>query len=296
MPRILLILLAAALALPVLLGAWGVMSAVQDPRIARYTVAMPGLRAPLRVIQLSDSHASAIDMPPQRLQRVVAMINARKPDLIVLTGDYVSGNPDSWTPAQTRAALAPFNDLAAPLGVYAALGNHDDRAKTAPALVAGPVRLLVGTRADAGPVTIVGADDVMRGSPAVEDMRRAIRRAPRDKPVLVIVHEPTYFQWLQTRPVLMLAGHTHGGQIKLPILGAWSINAYYAAHQRGLFRAGAQTMIVSSGLGTTNVPVRIGVPPEIVELTLVPGGQPLASGGSPPMPADQPGRKSGTDR
>lgn len=251
----------------VLIGVWG---AIQDPVVARYRVAMPGLRTSLRIVQLSDSHASAIDMTAGRLRRVMAMMNALHPDIILLSGDYVSGSPDRWSAEETRIALAPFAALRARLGVFAVLGNHDDRSKTAPALAVGPVRLLVGERVDVGPVSLIGTQDIQGGSPAVETMRREIRRAPRDKPVLVLVHEPTFFQWLQTRPVLMIAGHTHGGQIKLPVLGAWSINAFYAAHQRGLFVEHGQRLVVSSGLGTTNLPMRIGVPPEIVELTLVP--------------------------
>lgn len=264
--RTILVILVTAAALVM----FGVMSAVQDPLVVRYRVAMPGLKEPLRIVQLSDSHASAIDMPVERLRRVVGMMNALHPDLILLSGDYVSGSPDRWSAVETREALAPFKDLHAPLGVFAVLGNHDDRVKTAPALAAGPVRLLVGALVDVGPVSLVGTQDFQGGSPAVEAMRRAIRRALPGKPVLVLVHEPSFFEWLQARPVLMIAGHTHGGQIKLPILGAWSINAFYAVHQRGLFMEHGQRMLVSSGLGTTNLPIRIGVPPEIVELTMVP--------------------------
>jgi hypothetical protein len=252
-------------------AALGVMSAVQDPQIMRYRVAMPGLKAPLRIVQLSDSHASSIDMPAARLRRVVSMMNAQHPDLILLSGDYVSGSPDRWSAAETRAALAPFDALYAPLGVFAVLGNHDDRAKTVSALARTPVRLLIDERIDVGPISLVGTRDFQGGSPAVEAMRRAIRRSAQGKPVLVLVHEPVFFEWLQKRPVLMIAGHTHGGQVKVPFLGSWSTTAFYAAHQRGLFFEAGQWLLVSSGLGTTNLPMRIGVPPEIVELTLVPG-------------------------
>lgn len=267
MRRLLLAMAAVALALAI----FGVVSAVQDPQVVHYRIAMHGLAAPLRIVQLSDSHASAIDMPDERLRRVMAMINALNPDMIVLSGDYVSGDPARWSKAETRAALAPFHALRAPFGVFAVLGNHDDRMKTVAGLGNGAVRLLVGELVDVGPVSLVGTQDFQAGSPAVEAMRAAIRRAPLGKPVLVLVHEPVFFEWLQQRPVLMIAGHTHGGQIKLPILGAWSINPFYAAHQRGLFVEGVQRLLVSSGLGTTNLPMRIGVPPEIVELTLVPG-------------------------
>lgn len=300
MGRLILFLFVAGLAF-VGFGFW---TAVQDPQVVRYRLAMPGLVAPLRIIQLSDSHVGSIDMPPSRLARVVAQMNALKPDLVLLTGDYVSGDPDKWSMAQTRAALEPFKALKAPLGVFAVLGNHDDLAKTTKILAGSPVRLLVGTRADAGPLQIVGVDDIARGSLAVETMRAAIRAAPLDKPMLVVVHRPTWIQWLPARPsVLMVAGHTHGGQFKLPIIGAWAIDEFYATHQRGIFNEGPHRMLVSSGLGTTNLPLRIGVPPEIVELTLVPATAgnaprtlPATAGNAPKALSAQPGKNSGTDR
>lgn len=275
--RIIFALFAAGIAL----AAFAVWGALQDPVVVRYRLAMPGLRAPLRIVQLSDSHASAVDMPAQRLARVVAQINALQPDMILLTGDYLSGDPAAWSRAETRAALAPFAALQAPLGVFAVPGNHDDPRKTRAGLAGGPVRLLVGERVDVGPLQLVGADDIARGSPAVEAMRRAIRTAPPGKALLVVVHSPIMVTWLNPRPVLMIAGHTHGGQIKLPIVGAFRLDPFAGAHQRGVFLEGPHRLLVSSGLGTTGLPIRIGVPPEIVELTLVP---------------DQVGRNSGTDR
>lgn len=278
MRRLFLIVMIAGLGL-VAFGVWG---ALQDPLVVRYRLAMPGLAGPFRIVQLSDSHVSRIDMPPERLARIVEQMNALHPDMILLTGDYISGNPDRWTAVETRAALAPFDRLHAPLGVFAVLGNHDDARKTRAGFACGPVRLLVGERVDAGPVQIVGVDDIARGSPAVEAMRSAITKAPPSKPLLVVVHRPSFVEWLPKRPVLMIAGHTHGGQLKLPIIGAWAINSFYATHQRGVFQYGRQRLLVSSGLGTTNLPMRIGVPPEIVEITLVPVGLQ--------------GRNSGTDR
>lgn len=272
---------------------FGVVSAQRAPIVARYRIAMPGLSAPLRIVQLSDSHARAIEMPTVRLERVVAQINALQPDLVVLTGDYVSGDPDNWGVAGTAEALAPFKALRAPLGVYAVNGNHDNPGPTSTALRSSSVRLLVGESVDIGPMTIVGADSIQRGTVAVEAMRRAIHKAPKQKPVIVIVHEPVFFTWLYpSRPVLMIAGHTHGGQVNLPIFGPIMLpTEFYRSHRRGVFREGIHTLLVSSGLGTTNLPVRIGVPPEIVELTLVP-----AADNSPKTVPAQPGKNSGTDR
>lgn len=266
MRRLLLFITVIGLAL----YAFGFYTAQRDPVIAAYRIEVPGLARPMRIVQLSDSHASAIDMRPERLARVVAMMNARKPDLMLLTGDYVSGNPDSWNADETRAAIAPFAALRAPLGVFAVLGNHDDPHRTAAAMAAARVRLLVGERVDIGPISLVGADDITAGSPGVEAMRKAIRRAPTGKPIVVVVHEPDFFYWLQQRPVLMIAGHTHGGQILLPFIGTRFMYKFYADHPRGLYREGRHTMLISSGLGTTFLPIRIGVPPEIAEITLVP--------------------------
>lgn len=266
MRRLLLFIIFSGLALLV----FGFVSAQQDPQVARYRIALPGLQRPVRIIQLSDSHASAIDMRPQRLARVVAMMNARRPDLVLLTGDYVSGNPDRWNAVETRAAIAPFAALKAPLGVFAVLGNHDDPFNTSAAMAAAKVRLLVGERVDIGPFFLVGTDDITGGSPAVEAMRKAIRRAPAGKPVVAMAHEPVFFHWLQQRPVLMITGHTHGGQVLLPLLGPRFMEPFYADHPRGLYREGRHTLLVSSGLGTSFLPIRIGVPPEIVEITLVP--------------------------
>lgn len=260
---------------------FGIAGAVRNPIVARYRIPIDGLQRPVRIVQLSDVHASAMDMPRERLRRVVARINALQPDIIVLTGDYISGNPEAWSLAETRAALAPLGELTAPLGVFAVLGNHDGPAKTMAAFAGTGVRVLRGTSAAAGPIWIVGADDLLRGSPAVEAMRRAAEVLPAGRPIIVIAHEPDFFQYLPERATLLIAGHTHGGQIRLPIVGGPRIGEFIDAHLRGVFREHGQWLVVSSGLGTSLVPIRIGVPPEIVEISLIPYSA---------------GRKSGTER
>lgn len=268
--------LGAALAL------FGLGYAVQDPVVARYTVAVPGLRQPLRLVQLSDIHASRFDMPAERLRRIVAMANALHPDLIVLTGDYISGYPTQWTPQRVRAALAPLAALSAPCGIVAVLGNHDGKAMTRAAFAGTPVHLLVGDSHDAGPVVIAGADDLLQENRAVTGLRLAIAAVPAGKPIIAIAHEPDFLKWLPPRTTLVIAGHTHGGQIVLPLFGSLPRNAFLDAHRRGLYREHGQTLVVSSGLGTSVLPMRLGVPPEITEITLV--------------PAYSVGRNSGTDR
>jgi hypothetical protein len=277
--RLLTVLAAVAAALLL----FGLASAVQDPIVPRYTVAVPGLKAPVRVVQLSDVHASRFDMPVARLQRIVAQANALHPDLIVLTGDFISGYPPSWTAAEARMALAPLAGLSAPRGVVAVLGNHDSRAMTRAALAGTGIRLLVGETFDTGPLVIAGADDLIAGNLAVLGLRRAVSYVPPGKPVVAISHEPEFLQWLPKRVPLLIAGHTHGGQIVLPLLGTLPHNPFVDTHLRGLYVEHRQTLLVSSGLGTSVLPLRIGVPPEIALITLVPPGYSA-------------GRNSGTDR
>ena len=261
---------------------FGLAYAVQDPVVVRYTTAVPGLTRPVRVLQLSDIHASRFDMPVARIGRIVAMANAQKPDVIVLTGDFISGYPGSWTPEEVRVALAPLAGLRAPLGVFAVLGNHDSPALLRAGLAGTGVRLLIARARNIGPLTIVGTDDLLAARNAVGSLNRAVEGVPPERIIIAIAHEPDFLQWLPKRVPLLIAGHTHGGQIVLPVIGTMPHNAFIDAHLRGVFVEHGQTLIVSSGLGTSVLPFRIGVRPEIVEITL--------------LPAHSVGRNSGTDR
>jgi predicted MPP superfamily phosphohydrolase len=263
---------------------YGLAGAVQDPIVARYTIPVPGLERPVRIVQLSDVHASRFDMPVARIRRIVAQANALRPDLILLTGDYISGYPPEWTRAEARAALAPLAGLSAPLGVAAVLGNHDSKAQTRAAFAGTGIRLLAGDTLDTGPLVLAGADDILQGSAAFEGWRRSIARVPHGKLVIAVSHEPDFIHWLPKRAPLLVSGHTHGGQIYVPLLGSPTRGEFLDAHRRGVFREHGQTLFVSSGLGTSVLPFRIGVPPEIALITLV------------PAPAHSVGRNSGTDR
>jgi predicted MPP superfamily phosphohydrolase len=278
MRRALVILIGLAVA-----AIWfGLASAVQDPVVARYTIPVPGLTQPVKLVQLSDIHASRFDMPPARIRRIVAMANARGGDVIVLTGDFISGYPGNWSAAEARAALAPLAGLSAPRGVFAVLGNHDSPGLMRQALAGTGVQLLIADSRDIGPLTLVGADDLLSGRNAVASLNRAVAAVPTGKPLIAIAHEPDFLQWLPKRVPLLIAGHTHGGQIVLPLLGTMPHNAFIDAHLRGFYREHGQMLLVSSGLGTSVLPFRIGVTPEMAEITLV--------------PAHSAGRNSGTDR
>lgn len=284
MRRIVLYLFSALVAL----GLFGLAGAVRDPRVVRYTVPIVGLKAPLRIVQLSDSHANWFNMPPMRLNRVVRQINALHPDLVVLTGDFSGSHLVEWPRMRLERALYPLAAIRAPLGVFAVLGNHDNPYWTRRVLARTPIRLLVAAAADVGPIILVGAESTSIPPDSFGNLRRAIAGAPLGKPVIAVSHEPDFFPSLPRRAQLLIAGHTHGGQIMLPIIGTRSYKPFIDAHLRGVFREHGQTLVVSSGLGTSVIPIRIGVPPEIAEITLIPAA---------PLNMDySAGRKSGTDK
>lgn len=269
----------------VVLCAWGYGEATREPVVVRYAAGManwPEGAPPLRIVQLSDVHVAWPDMPMSRLKRIVRQVNALKPDLVVLTGDYLGGK--LWDPPGPSydAVVKRLGTLQARYGVVAVRGNHDDSYWTPIVFGRSPVRLLKNEWVRVGPVVVAGVDDLTASTDAAVMMRRAVAGVPPDVPVILLAHEPDVFQWLDRRVDLLLAGHTHGGQMLLPGVARTYLGEYLMAHRRGAFAERGQRMIVSSGIGTSLVPLRIGVPPEIVEVTV--------------GPAYSVGRNSGTDR
>ena len=269
------ILLLAGLGLALIWAGW--LGAIRDPVVVHYRVELAGLQHPLRIVHLSDLHGSNWDMPAVRLARIVDQANALKPDLVVITGDFHASK--IWDPPMRMDdALRPLTRLRAPLGVWSVPGNHDDPYWIRWVMRRFGLKLLAGDLVDVGPIQIVGSDDLILGQQAVAGVWAAASRAKPGKPVIALVHEPWLWKLLPANVDLLLAGHTHGGQIQ--IFGWPSVDDFYARHLRGLFRnAAGQQMLVSAGIGTSVVPMRLGTRGEIVVIELQP-----------------PGRKSGTER
>ncbi|WP_156254689.1 metallophosphoesterase [Sandarakinorhabdus oryzae] len=270
--------LAFVLGLVLALGWAGWLGAIRDPAVVRYRVELAGLQRPLRIVHLSDTHGSNWDMPAVRLARIVVQANALKPDLLVLTGDYHASK--IWDPPmRLDDALRPLARLQAPLGVWLVPGNHDEPYWIRWVARRFGLKLLAGSMVDVGPVQIVGSDDLILGANPVTGAWAAAARTTPDKPVIGLVHEPRLWAVLPPQVDLLLAGHTHGGQIQ--IFGWPRFDKADAQTMRGLFRNSAgQQMLVSAGIGTSVVPARLGTRGEIVVVELVP----------------QVGRNSGTDR
>ena len=261
------------------LGWAGWLGAIRDPAVVRYRVELAGLQRPLRLVHLSDLHGSNWDMPQVRLNRIMDQLNALHPDLVVVTGDFHASK--IWDPPMRMDdAVQPLTRLKAPLGVWSVPGNHDDPYWIRWVMRRFGLKLLAGDLVDLGPIQIVGSDDLIMGQRPVQGLRAAAARAQPGKPLVALVHEPRLWTMLPANVDLVLAGHTHGGQIQ--IFGWPQFKKLDSQYLRGRFRnPGGQQMLVSAGIGTSIVPVRLGTQGEIVVVELVP--QP-------------PGRNSGTDK
>ena len=271
-------LAAAAVAFPL----WLLFNASAMPIVRRAEVVLPfpknAPRRPITIALLTDTHLSGPDNGPRRMARIVAQVNALKPDLILLGGDYV-GDDKGGATFDARASIAPFAALRARLGVIAVLGNHDSRSPKNTVALSRPewkaafarmgVRLLLNGVARAGPLAIVGLEDPYTRRPDIAGtMKRA--RSKGGAPV-ILAHGPDIFPALPNRRLLTLVGHTHCGQIALPFKGIVYVPSRYGVRYAcGLYRDGRKTMIVSGGVGTSGLPFRMLAPPDIWLVTIRP--------------------------
>ena len=251
---------------------------------------------PLRIAAIADIHIGEPYMPLSRVDEIVAASNALAPDLIVLLGDYVAGHRFT-TRAIGMAELAPrLAELRAPLGTYAILGNHDwwddrtaQRNRRGPIIAAralhdADVPVLeneaVRLAKDGQPFWLLGLGDQLALLPpkdqqsgrkrlqGVDDLAGTLAQATDDAPAILLAHEPDIFPKVPNRVALTLSGHTHGGQVRLfgysPLVPSRYGNRYAYGH----VVEDERHLIVSGGLGTSILPVRFGVPPEIVVVDL----------------------------
>lgn len=264
--------LALVIAIGLSVIAWAYHTAIADPvvRHAEVALARYAERRPLRVLLISDVHVAGPDMPPKRLARIVRQINALKPDLVLVAGDFVSEKKVASRRYPMTEAVAPLAALRSRLGTVAVLGNHDhwhDARATRAALAGVGVRVLDNDAARVGPVAVGGLDDAFTGH---ADMKATIERMRRlaGAPIL-LSHSPDPFPDLPKHVGLMLAGHTHCGQIRLPLIGALStMSAYGERYACGVVREAGRTLIVGAGLGTSLFPLRLGAVPDMWLITI----------------------------
>lgn len=253
-----------------LLAGGGMVSNIYRFDVSRQRLAVAGLQAPVLIAQLSDLHYGDF-LKAGSVSRWVESTLAAEPDLIVLTGDYID--------SRTRADPAPFFDaiapLTAPLGVWAAWGNHDHVSRGRLSLLADSFRragfgLLVNSSVKVrDDLQLAAIDDWKLGSP---DIAGTLGGLMAEVPSVFITHNPDALAELPAGSVsVALAGHTHGGQVRLPLVGApHTSSAYGQRFVQGWVEAPVPAY-VSRGLGVTALPVRLSCPPELVLLELLPG-------------------------
>ena len=236
-------------------------------------LALPCWRAqPLRIGVVADLHVGSPFTGFEKLDRVVARVNAGRPDLIVLLGDFVVQGVKGgrFVPPEIIAARLAY--LRAPLGVFAVLGNHDwwlDAPRVAKSLRGVGIKVIDDTAVQldhGGPFWLVGVSDFLEGR---HDVAGALGQVTNSAPILVITHNPDVFPLIPNRVCLTLAGHTHGGQVALPLVGRLIVPSRYGQRYAiGHIREKGKDLFVTSGIGTSIIPVRFRVPPEIVFVEL----------------------------
>jgi predicted MPP superfamily phosphohydrolase len=261
------------LALAILI--WGYFNATSDPVVRTARVALAGWpagTAPVRAVLISDIHVSGPDTPPERLEQIVLQINDLAPDLVLIAGDFVSDKAVATHIYGADEAAAPLRHLRARLGTFAVLGNHDhwrDGPAIERALRQAGVRLLDNGAAQAGPLVLAGLGDVYTRNMDAEQALAAAKRL--EGPTIVLSHSPDPFAKLQGRVPLMLAGHTHCGQIAPPLIGPLATaSAHGRRYACGIVREGGSMLIVTAGLGTSILPLRFGAVPDLWLIELGP--------------------------
>ena len=265
-------------------------------RVQSYAPALP--RWPrdlnLTITIIADVHVGEPYMSVRRVEEIVAAANALGSDLILLLGDYAAGHRFITRPVSVRECAGAFRHLKAPLGVYSILGNHDwwddltaQKNRRGPVIARRELEAVgipvlendaVRLDKDGRPFWLLGLGDqlALLGQPVtgVDDLDGTLAKLTDDAPAILLAHEPDIFPQVPDRVALTLSGHTHGGQVRIlgysPVVPSYYGNRYAYGH----VVENDRHLIVSGGLGTSIMPVRFGVPPEIVHLTL--GRMPLA--------------------
>jgi predicted MPP superfamily phosphohydrolase len=252
--------------------------------VTRYALTPAGWPAGRKVALtvIADLHAGEPNMPLPQVQRIVDTANALQSDIVLLLGDYIAHYPFPTEHMPDALWAKELARLKAPFGTWAILGNHDwwhDLDGVRAALADARIPLLENNAVQVGEpgqrFWIAGLGDQIayrlgRGRfRGVDDLPGTLAQVDTDDPVLLLAHEPDIFPRVPARVALTLSGHTHGGQIRVPVIWpAFVPSRYGARFAYGHIVERDRHLIVSGGLGTSIIPARLGVPPEILHITL----------------------------
>ena len=210
------------------------------------------------------------------LHAAIPMVNNLHPDLIALTGDFVTV---PWLGDDRKGALAAepcahlLRQMTAPHGLWAVLGNHDegtDHKHVTRALQAENIQVLANQsqpiEREGARFWLAGVNDVLSKT---ADLSKTLRRVPADEAVILLAHEPDFADRAAKFPIdLQLSGHSHGGQVRIPFLPPLFLPALARKYYWGTYQVGPLALYTNAGLGTIGLPMRLNCPPEITLLTL----------------------------
>jgi uncharacterized protein len=248
------------------------------PRVVRQDLFLS--RWPERLNGFTVAHLSDFHYDPyfsvHPLHAAIPMVNSLRPDLIVLTGDFVT---KPWAGDDRKAANAAepcarlLRQMSAPHGLWAVLGNHDegtDHRHVTRALRAENIQVLANQsqaiEREGARIWLAGVNDVLSRT---ADLSKTLRRVPADEAVILLAHEPDFADETAKFPIdLQLSGHSHGGQVRIPFLPPLYLPKMAKKYILGTYRVGPLTLYTTAGLGTIGVAMRLNCPPEITLLTL----------------------------
>jgi predicted MPP superfamily phosphohydrolase len=249
------------------------------PRIVRKEISLrrwPAALEGFTIVLLSDFHYDPY-FSAHPLHAAIDMVNGLHPDLIVLTGDFVTQPVLSDDDERAASAAEPcaqlLRQMRATHGLWAVLGNHDwftVPAYVISALRAEGIRVLgnssVAIEPNGARFWLAGVNDVMSQT---ADLDATLANIPPGEPTVLLVHEPDFADRVARHPVdLQLSGHSHGGQVRFPFLPPFYLPHLAKKYYSGLYKVGPLTLYTNEGLGTIIAPVRLNCPPEITWLTL----------------------------
>jgi hypothetical protein len=224
-----------------------------------------------KISLISDLHVGSSHIDLNKVRKVVAVTNETQPDLILLLGDYIAEHTANKCPIEPEKFGPELANLHAKYGVYAILGNHDwwyNGRRVRQALEAANIKVLensaVKIESNGKPFWLIGIADMWTRK---TNITQPLGEVSEKEPVILLSHNPDILPTVPSRVDLVLAGHTHGGQVSLPFAGPMIVPAELR-YAKGLIKEDGRTMFVCSGIGTSVLPVRFMVPPEISVLVL----------------------------
>lgn len=228
-----------------------------------------------KIVVLSDLHVGSFHIDENKVKRIIDDANNQHADLILLLGDYVASKKSLNIKCIVKPEVfeSELARLRAKDGVFAVIGNHDwwyDKTDVINCLHAAKITVLENESYEITSKEhhfwLVGLNDYMEHYPSLQ---QAFDKVPANAPVICLSHNPDIFPDLSQQVTLTLAGHTHGGQVSLPFIGPLIVpSKYHARYAQGIKTEDGKTLFVSPGIGTSILPIRFNVPPEISVLHL----------------------------